>query len=41
MQSFKELYCRYSLLVLILGMGVTIFTELTPFLGGVLGAMTL
>jgi len=41
MQSFKELYWRYSLFVLILGLGVTIFIELTPFLGGVLGAMTI
>lgn len=41
MQAFKELYWRYSLFVLILGLGVTIFIELTPFLGGVLGAMTI
>ena len=41
MQSFKELYWRYSLFVLILGLGVTIFIELTPFLGGVLGAKTI
>lgn len=34
MQAFKELYWRYSLFVLILGLGVTIFIELTPFWAG-------
>ena len=41
MLSVREKYWRYSLFVLILGLGVTIFIELTPFLGGVLGAMTI
>ena len=41
MRNFRERYWRYSLFVLILGLGVTIFIELTPFLGGVLGAMTI
>ena len=41
MQSFKELYWRYSLFVLILGLGITICIELTPFLGGLLGALTI
>lgn len=41
MRSFKEQYWRYSLFVLIVGLGVTIFVELIPFLGGLLGAMTI
>ncbi|MCM1151725.1 MAG: AI-2E family transporter [Alistipes sp.] len=39
--SFREKYWRYSLFVLIVGLGVTIFVELTPFLGGLLGAATI
>ena len=41
MKSVKELYWRYSLFVLILGLGTTIFIEMTPFLGGLLGAATI
>lgn len=41
MKSVKELYWRYSLFVLILGLGATIFIEMTPFLGGILGAATI
>lgn len=41
MLSTREKYWRYSLFVLILGLGVTIFIELTPFLGGLLGAVTI
>ncbi len=41
MNSFREKYWRYSLFVLIVGLGVTIFVELTPFLGGLLGAVTI
>lgn len=41
MRSIREKYWRYSLFVLILGLGVTIFIELTPFLGGLLGAATI
>ena len=39
--SFREKYWRYSLFVLLVGLGVTIFVELTPFLGGLLGAATI
>lgn len=39
--SFREKYWRYSLFVLIVGLGITIFIELTPFLGGLLGAATI
>lgn len=41
MFSVREKYWRYSLFVLILGMGVTIFVELAPLLGGLLGAATI
>lgn len=33
-RNFKERYWRFSLFVLILGLGAAIFIELTPFLGG-------
>ena len=39
--TVKEQYWKYSLFVLILGLGATIFVELTPFLGGILGAVTI
>ena len=39
MSSFREKYGRYSLYVLIAGLGVTIFVEILPFLGGLLGAV--
>lgn len=41
MRSIREQYWRYSLFVLILGLGITIFIELIPFLGGLLGAVTI
>ena len=39
--SIREKYGRYSLFVLIVGLGVTIFVEILPFLGGLLGAVTI
>lgn len=41
MASIRERYWRYSLVALILGMGVTVFIELIPFLSGLLGAATI
>lgn len=41
MRNFRERYGRYALFVLIFGLGATIFIELTPFLGGLMGAATL
>lgn len=41
MLSVREQYWRYSLFVLIVGLGVTIFIKLIPFLGGLLGAVTI
>ena len=37
----KEKYWKYSLIVIILFMGVIIFRQITPFLGGLLGALTI
>ncbi len=39
--TFKKQYWKYSLIVLILGLGVAIFVRILPFLGGLLGAATL
>lgn len=39
--SVKEQYWRYSLVVIILGLGAIIFVKLLPFLGGLLGALTI
>ena len=41
MRSAKQLYWRYSLFVLILGLGTAIFVEIVPFIGGLLGAVTI
>ena len=37
-QNIREKYWRYSLYVILLGLGTVIFVELIPFLGGLLGA---
>lgn len=39
--NLKEQYWRYSLIVIILLMGVIIFRQITPFMGGLLGALTI
>lgn len=39
--STKEQYWKYSLIVIILFMGIIIFRRITPFLGGLLGALTI
>ena len=39
--GLKTQYWRYSLIVIILGLGVTVFIKIIPFLGGVLGAFTI
>lgn len=41
MLTFQQKYWRYSLFTIILGLGVTIFIEIIPFLGGLLGAATI
>ena len=39
--STKEQYWKYFLIVIILFMGIIIFRQITPFLGGLLGALTI
>ena len=39
--SIKEQYWKYSLIVIILGLGIVIFREFIPFLNGILGAFTI
>ncbi|MBB4043661.1 AI-2E family transporter [Bacteroides reticulotermitis] len=39
--SMKEQYWKYSLIVIILTIGIVIFRHITPFLGGILGALTI
>lgn len=39
--SIKEQYWKYSLIIIILVMGIIIFLRITPFLGGLLGAFTI
>lgn len=39
--NVKEQYWKYSLIVIILLLGVIIFLKLIPFLGGLLGALTI
>lgn len=38
---FKDQYRKYSLIAIILILGLTLFFEITPFLGGLLGAFTI
>lgn len=40
MMSLKEKYWQYSLIVIILGLGIVIFREALPFMSGILGALT-
>lgn len=40
-RDFREKYWRYSLIVLILGLGAIVASELYLFMGGVLGAVTI
>lgn len=39
--NFKKQYKKYSLITIITIMGLVIFFELTPFMSGILGAMTI
>ena len=39
--SLKESYWKYSLIIIILVMGIILFIEFIPFLGGILGAFTI
>ena len=39
--SVKEQYRKYSLITIILGLGLLLFLKMTPFMGGLLGACTI
>lgn len=39
--SVKEKYWRYSLITIILGLGLIFFLKLSPYMGGILGACTI
>ncbi|MCD8181845.1 MAG: AI-2E family transporter [Bacteroides sp.] len=39
--STKEQYWKYSLIAITIGLGIIICKEITPFLGGLLGALTI
>lgn len=39
--DFKEQYWKYSLIIIILGLGLILFFKMTPFMGGILGACTI
>lgn len=39
--NMKEKYWKYSLIVIIIVMGIAVFRQIAPFLGGLLGAFTL
>ena len=39
--NLKESYWKYSLITIILVMGIILFLEFIPFLGGILGAFTI
>lgn len=39
--SAKEQYWKYSLIAIIILMGIIIFRQITPFMGGLLGALTI
>lgn len=39
--SIKEQYWKYSLITIILLLGILVFWKITPFLGGILGALTI
>lgn len=39
--STKEQYWKISLIVFIIGLGIILFRQITPFLGGLLGALTI
>ena len=38
--TVKEKYWRYSLVIIILGLGMVLFVEFRPFVSGILGALT-
>lgn len=41
MNNVKEQYWKYSLIIILVGLGVVLFKEFRPFLSGILGAFTI
>ncbi|MDE5677329.1 AI-2E family transporter [Phocaeicola sp.] len=39
--NIKEQYWKYSLIIIILGLGLILFLKISPFMGGILGACTI
>ena len=39
--STKEQYWKYSLIAIIIGLGIILFRQIAPFMGGLLGALTI
>lgn len=39
--DIKEQYWKYSLIIIIVGLGIILFRQIAPFLGGLLGALTI
>lgn len=37
----KEIYWKYSLIAIIIGLGIVLFRHIAPFIGGLLGALTI
>lgn len=37
--SVKEQYWKYSLIAIILGLGLILFLKMSPFMGGILGGV--
>lgn len=41
MNNIKEQYWKYSLIIIVIALGIIIFRQIAPFLGGLLGALTI
>ena len=41
LMSTKEQYWKYSLIAIIIGLGIILFRQIAPFMGGLLGALTI
>ena len=41
MSNIKEQYWKYSLIIIIFVLGIILFIKFIPFLGGILGAITI
>ena len=41
MATFKEKYWKYSLIIIVIVLGILLLREVRPYMGGLLGAITL